>query len=189
MTSATTGAITPAGLEPALDEFVDLVSEATDAGAFPHAAGVEQNVVVYHADRLRSAVADEPRAAAQIRREMADVLDQGPGIMVIKSAFEVGIIDRATETFERIITAEKQAGMGSGDHYAKPGANDRVWNALEKMAVDDPPGFVDYYANDMLALGALAWLGPGYQVTSQINVVNPGAPSPQCRMRLRRLPT
>ncbi len=34
--------------------------------------------------------------------------------------------------------------------------------------------FVDYYANDMLALVATAWLGPGYQVTSQLNVVNPG---------------
>jgi ectoine hydroxylase-related dioxygenase (phytanoyl-CoA dioxygenase family) len=34
--------------------------------------------------------------------------------------------------------------------------------------------FADYYANDMLALAAQAWLGPGYQVTSQVNVVNPG---------------
>ena len=55
-----------------------------------------------------------------------------------------------------------------------PGVNDRVWNALEKLAVADPEAFVDYYANDVVALAATAWLGPGYQVTSQVNVVNPG---------------
>ena len=61
-----------------------------------------------------------------------------------------------------------------GDHFAKAGANDRVWNALEKLAVRDPETFVDYYANDILALVSRAWLGPGYQVTSQVNVVRPG---------------
>ena len=61
-----------------------------------------------------------------------------------------------------------------GDHFAKPGANDRVWNALEKLAVNDPEAFVDYYSNDILALISTVWLGPGYQVTSQVNVVRPG---------------
>jgi ectoine hydroxylase-related dioxygenase (phytanoyl-CoA dioxygenase family) len=61
-----------------------------------------------------------------------------------------------------------------GDHFAKAGANDRVWNALEKLAVRDPEAFVDYYANDILALVSTAWLGPAYQVTSQVNVVRPG---------------
>jgi ectoine hydroxylase-related dioxygenase (phytanoyl-CoA dioxygenase family) len=65
-------------------------------------------------------------------------------------------------------------GRAIGDHYAKPGANDRVWNAIEKLARQAPEVFVDYYANDMIALGARAWLGPHYQISSQINVVNPG---------------
>ena len=34
--------------------------------------------------------------------------------------------------------------------------------------------FADYYANDIIALISEAWLGPDYQVTSQVNVVNPG---------------
>ena len=42
------------------------------------------------------------------------------------------------------------------------------------MAVKDPEAFVDYYANDLVALGARAWLGPGYQVTAQANIVRPG---------------
>jgi hypothetical protein len=49
----------------------------------------------------------------------------------------------------------------------------RRLNALEKLAVAEPSVFVDYYASDAIALAASAWLGPAYQVTSQLNVVNP----------------
>ena len=49
-----------------------------------------------------------------------------------------------------------------------------MWNALEKLAVAEPSVFVDYYASAAIALAASAWLGPAYQVTSQLNVVNPG---------------
>ena len=34
--------------------------------------------------------------------------------------------------------------------------------------------FAAYYGNDIIALVTEAWLGPGYQMTSQVNVVNPG---------------
>ena len=179
MRSTTVTARTPAGLTPALDDFITVVSAETVGEDYPHADGVEQNVVVYRADRLRSAIAAGHDAVVDIRREMVSVLDQGPGILLIKSAFDNAVIDRATGAFEQIIGLEKRAGLGSGDHYAKPGANDRVWNALEKLAVDDPQVFVGYYANDMVALGALAWLGPNYQVTSQVNVVNPGGEAQQ----------
>jgi ectoine hydroxylase-related dioxygenase (phytanoyl-CoA dioxygenase family) len=73
-----------------------------------------------------------------------------------------------------MIHAQRASGIASGDHFAKPGANDRVWNALEKLAVAAPDVFVDYYASEVLALAARSWLGPAYQVTSQVNVVNPG---------------
>jgi ectoine hydroxylase-related dioxygenase (phytanoyl-CoA dioxygenase family) len=61
----------------------------------------------------------------------------------------------------------------AGDHFAKPGANDRIWNALEKLCLRDPECFARYYGNSVIALVSEAWLGPCYQVTSQINVVNP----------------
>jgi len=47
-------------------------------------------------------------------------------------------------------------------------------NAAQKLALHDPHVFADYYANDTLAVVSQAWLGPRYQVTSQVNVVNPG---------------
>ncbi len=84
------------------------------------------------------------------------------------------VVDRATAVFDALIEEQRASGATAGDHFAAPGANDRVWNALEKAALHDPDTFADYYANDVLALVARAWLGPGYQVTSQINVVNPG---------------
>ena len=33
--------------------------------------------------------------------------------------------------------------------------------------------FLDYYADDVVALASCAWLGPNYQVTSALNIVNP----------------
>jgi ectoine hydroxylase-related dioxygenase (phytanoyl-CoA dioxygenase family) len=94
---------------------------------------------------------------------------------VFRGAFpDRGVVDRTTAEFEAMIAEQRASGTVAGDHFAPPGANDRVWNALEKLALRAPEVFVEYYANDMLALVAEAWLGPGYQVTSQVNVVNPG---------------
>jgi ectoine hydroxylase-related dioxygenase (phytanoyl-CoA dioxygenase family) len=62
----------------------------------------------------------------------------------------------------------------TGDHFAAAGQNDRSWNALEKLALRALEVFADYYGNNLIAAVCRAWLGPGYQVTSHINVVNPG---------------
>ncbi|MGW0827243.1 phytanoyl-CoA dioxygenase family protein [Streptomyces sp. NPDC002845] len=152
-----------------LDTFRSVVAQRTDPQNYPLADGVEQNVLVYDSDRLRSA---EPR---RVRTEWVRALLDGPGIVVLKRAFaDLDVVDRASAAFTALIDQERAAGTARGDHFAKPGANDRVWNALGKLAARAPETFADYYANDMLALVAEAWLGPGYQVTSQINVVNPG---------------
>ena len=96
-------------------------------------------------------------------------------MVVLENAFpDRDAVDRVTATFDAMIDDERAGGGEAGDHFAPPGANSRVWNALEKLAVRDPEAFVDYYANDILALVSTAWLGPGYQVTSQVNVVRPG---------------
>ena len=46
--------------------------------------------------------------------------------------------------------------------------------SLEKHCLADPANFARYYANPFLALVSQAWLGPYYQMTAQLNVVNPG---------------
>jgi ectoine hydroxylase-related dioxygenase (phytanoyl-CoA dioxygenase family) len=95
-------------------------------------------------------------------------------VVVFRRAFDAQVVDAATVAFNRLIAEQKSAGSVSGDHFAAAGANDRVWGALDKLAVAAPQVFADYYANDVLALTSEAWLGPDYQLTSQVNVVNPG---------------
>ncbi|MET9504847.1 phytanoyl-CoA dioxygenase family protein [Streptomyces sp. NPDC006622] len=152
-----------------LDAFRSLVERGTDGADYPHAASVERDVLVYDGDRLRRA--DVPEAGAELVRALAD----GPGVVVLRGAFpDPAVVDRLTAVFDALIAEQRASGTTGGDHFAKPGANDRVWNALEKAARYDPEAFADYYANDLLALVSRAWLGPGYQVTSQVNVVNPG---------------
>ncbi|WP_055695455.1 phytanoyl-CoA dioxygenase family protein [Streptomyces prasinopilosus] len=152
-----------------LDAFRALVERTTDRSAYPHASAVERNVLLYDADRL--ALSDRREAQTELVHALAD----GPGIVVVRGAFpDPAVVDRATAVFDALIAQQRATGAASGDHFAKPGANDRVWNALEKAALHDPRAFADYYANDVIALVSAAWLGPGYQVTSQVNVVNPG---------------
>ena len=107
--------------------------------------------------------------------EWVDALTDGPGIIVIRNAFaDHSAIDKANAHFWAIIEEERLNNVGGGDHFAKPGANDRIWNALEKLCLRDPAVFAAYYGNAIIALVSEAWLGPSYQITSQLNVVNPG---------------
>ncbi|MFI1068744.1 phytanoyl-CoA dioxygenase family protein [Streptomyces puniciscabiei] len=153
-----------------LAAFRALTDRTTRLADHPHAASVAENVLVYEGERLRQA-GDRRALAAELVRALSD----GPGIVVVRGAFpDPDVVDRVTAVFEALIAEQRASGAGAGDHFAKPGANDRVWNALEKTALYDPEAFADYYANDVLALVSAAWLGPGYQVTSQVNVVNPG---------------
>ncbi|MFG2855861.1 phytanoyl-CoA dioxygenase family protein [Streptomyces mirabilis] len=157
-----------------LDAFRSLVEQRTDPADHPSAERVEQNVPLYDSDRLRSR-AISPEGRRSVQDELVRALSDGPGIVVLKGAFpDSAVVDAASEAFRALIEEERASGTARGDHFAKPGANDRVWNALDKVAVRAPEVFADYYANDILELIAEAWLGPAYQVTSQVNVVNPG---------------
>ena len=156
-----------------LDDFREVVEQTTDPADYPYADSVEQGVLVY-GSRLRDhAAAPEHRRAVQA--ELARAVLDGPGIVLFSGAFaDLSVLDRASAVFTELIAEQKASGTAAGDHFATPGANDRVWGALDKLALHAPEVFADYYANDVLALVSEAWLGPGYQVTSQINVVNPG---------------
>ncbi len=176
----------PTGLAPGwftpedcrLADFRPLVEQATRPGDYPYADSVQRGVLIY-GERLRghldaAAGGGDGGARRDVQTELARALWQGPGIVVFKQAFGIDVVDRATEVFSALIAAQKAAGATGGDHFAKPGANDRVWGALDKFARHAPEVFADYYANDVLALISEAWLGPNYQMTSQPNVVNPG---------------
>ncbi len=151
-----------------LDDFRAQVLRNADPADYPFASDVRSNVLVYSAATVGAA--DRRALQSELIRALAD----GPGVVVFEGAFDADVVDRASEAFFAIIDAQHAAGYAAGDHFGKPGANDRIWNAAQKLALHAPQVFADYYANDALAVVCQAWLGPRYQVTSQVNVVNPG---------------
>jgi len=169
--SRTTGWFSAA--DCSIADFASVVGQQTHLSDYAYADAVELNVLIY-GEKLRAAIGTTSGRTA-VQTELMRALTDGPGIVVFKQAFgDLSAVDRATDAFLAQIAAEKAAGVAGGDHFAKPGANDRVWGALDKLAVSEPAVFADYYANDIIALISEAWLGPDYQVTSQVNVVNPG---------------
>jgi ectoine hydroxylase-related dioxygenase (phytanoyl-CoA dioxygenase family) len=155
-------------------DFAASVEAVTDPGRLEFACGVQRNIPVYDCTALR-AVLDDPAARPRLLGEWLGVLMDGAGVFVLQGAFsDMQVIDDATAIFEAIIVEERELGLSGADHFAKPGANDRIWNALEKLCLRAPGVFARYYGNALLAAAAEAWLGPFYQVTSQINVVRPG---------------
>ena len=70
-----------------------------------------------------------------------------------------------------IIAQEKNTKTSGADHFAASGANDRIWNSLEKLCLANPEIYCRYHANRWVDLAAQAWLGPAYQITTQVNLV------------------
>jgi len=156
------------------DAYRQIVGQTADPASTPQAAEVIRNIPMYDGANVDIAAAD-PVARAALTQEWANVFANGAGIIVIRQGMaDHAVIDRATAVFDQIIAGEKQAAKGGGDHFAKPGANDRIWNSLEKHCLADPANFAAYYSSHGIALASEAWLGPNSQMTAQVNRVNPG---------------
>jgi ectoine hydroxylase-related dioxygenase (phytanoyl-CoA dioxygenase family) len=157
-----------------LSAFRQLVEREAKFTDYPYAAAIDKNIVIYDADALVAASATEEGRNA-VLCEICDVFDTGPGVAVFRNAMpDTGMIDRASAIFSEIIDAQRSSSKAAGDHFGKPGANDRIWNSLEKHCLADPENFAHYYANPVIELASTAWLGPYYQMTAQVNRVNPG---------------
>ena len=157
-----------------IDRFRQQTARVTTPAGVPLAADIQHNIPVYDG-RFVNTSAGDADSRRTLLSEWTDVLACGAGIIVIKDGLaQHDVIDRASQIFESIIDTEQAASGGGGDHFAKAGANDRVWNALEKHCLADPQNFARYYACHGIAMAAEAWLGPFYQMTAQVNRVNPG---------------
>ena len=166
-----------------LQDLIDVVEGSeTNIEHYPMATESIGNAVVYDRDRFVTKTSDTiPEDVGRaLEREMMHVFKEGPGIVVIRGAwYDLDVVDECTNVFKDIIREERESGEAAGDHFGKPGANSRIWNAHEKLAVNNPDVFVRYYANDVLPIVGRAWLGPNYQVTAQVNVVHPGGEAQQ----------
>lgn len=157
-----------------IEDLATLCSQTVSLADYPFAADVQKNILIYDCPTLLPTLSNEEDRRA-LMAEWAEALLTGPGVVVLKGAEpDLAMLDEASALFWRLIAEQNRAGTGGGDHFAKPGANDRIWNSLEKHCLADPANFARYYANPFLAAISEAWLGPHYQITAQLNVVNPG---------------
>ena len=120
-----------------LDEFRALVERSASRNDYPLASDLTSNVPVYDGLEARRAAAS-PETRKELMAEWVEAMTDGPGIVVIRDAF-ADSRDRCSRTS---VTGDHRRGAreqrGGGDHFAKPGANDRIWNALEKLCLRDP---------------------------------------------------
>ncbi len=153
-----------------LADLIDLVSQKTDLADYPYAVAVEQNMLIYDGARLRKQLCG-PAGRLQVEAELARALLDGPGIMVLAGAFDdLWVVDRATRQFEAIIAAQRTAGGAAGDPFAAAGrttGSGTRWRSWPWRA----GGVRGLLPNNLIAAVCRAWLGPGYQVTSQVNVL------------------
>jgi ectoine hydroxylase-related dioxygenase (phytanoyl-CoA dioxygenase family) len=157
-----------------VEDLAALTLQPSPIEGFSLAKEVVKGVPIYDCGALRQSIANRTLSKNALMAEWVQVWQSGPGVLVLQGLYDdTAVIDNATASFQQLIANEKKSGTGA-DHFAKPGANDRVWNALEKFCMLSPESFANYYSNTLLALVCQAWLGPAYQITSQVNCVNPG---------------
>lgn len=160
-------------------DFADITSKTLSADDVPSAGSIEQNIPIYDASGLKDTLTTED-SRRQLMAEWADVLLNRAGILILKNAVtDLAAIDDATGIYEDVINREKQKSGGGGDHFAKAGANDRIWNSLQKLCEASPAIFARYLASPSIDAVCEAWLGPNYQMTAQVNVVHPGGGAQQ----------
>ncbi|MGA9702298.1 phytanoyl-CoA dioxygenase family protein [Pseudomonas sp.] len=156
-----------------IEDFDRVCAQQARVEDYPLAAEVLSNVPIYQAQILRNS------DRRTVMNELHRLFREGPGVMVVRRAYEdLEVVDRHSQVFEAIFAHEAMQAVAA-DHFAKAGSNGRIWNSLQKAALQSPASFVEYYANPLLGLIAEAWLGPGYQVTAQVNVVHPGGQAQQ----------
>ncbi len=162
-----------------LAHFRALVEQSLDRSMTPHADDAQRNVPIYDVQRL-AAVLGDPGSRRGLMAEWAEVLLSGSGVLVLKHACtDLEAIEAATSLFDGIIASEKEHDGGGADHFATAGANDRIWNSLQKLCEASPGIFLRYFANPAIDAICEAWLGPNYQMTAQVNLVHPGGQAQQ----------
>ena len=157
-----------------VDAFRELMGRTITPDDVPFAASVARNVPIYDGEAF-AALNRSSTDRRSLLGELAWVLGKGPGVFSVSGALgSHNRLHEATEIFQEIIGEQHAAGKAIGDHFAKAGSNDRIWNSHEKLAERSPEIFTAYYTADAIALGCEAWLGPHYQISAQVNRVNPG---------------
>lgn len=160
-----------------------LCERKTDTSSVPLASEIAHDIPLYDGELIRQAASlqvDEPQRMRSLQQEWVNTLLSGAGAVVVRNAVDnLSMLDQVTDVLKKIVADESSQAVAA-DHFAAAGANTRLWNAHEKLAVEAPALFSAYNANDTISLMSQAWLGPGYQITTQANIVHPGGKAQAC---------
>ena len=151
------------------DELTNICSQETLKDDYPLSDSISNNVVIYDAKDFVSFVGNI-KQEIKLKTEMHQVLENGPGVFVIRNLYSEDVIDQSNVIFEKIVKRENGS---SNDHFAS-GTNTSIWNSFQKVALDNADAFINYYSNDLVKIIAESWCGPNSQMTAQVNIVRPG---------------
>ena len=162
-----------------LADFQKIIDQNLAIGSVPHAKAIKNNIPIYDIEELQN-IFQNDALKNDLMAEWAWVLRESSGVIVLRNAYRnTSAIDEATQLYEGIISDEKLKSGGGADHFAAAGANDRIWNSLQKLCESSPDVFLRYFANESIQAACEAWLGPNYQMTAQVNLVHPGGDAQQ----------
>ncbi len=162
-----------------LADFQKIIDQKLAIDSVPHAKEIKKNVPIYDIEGLQN-IFQNNALKNDLMAEWAWVLRESSGVIVLRNAYrDTSAIDEATKLYEGIIADEKLKSGGGADHFAAAGANDRIWNSLQKLCESSPDVFLRYFANESIQAACEAWLGPNYQMTAQVNLVHPGGDAQQ----------
>jgi ectoine hydroxylase-related dioxygenase (phytanoyl-CoA dioxygenase family) len=162
-----------------LTEFHEKINQELAPESLVHVTEIQKNIPIYDISNLKSLFRNN-ELRREIMAEWAWVLRESSGVIVLRNAYaDISPIDEASGLYEDIIADEKLKSGGGGDHFAAAGANDRIWNSLQKLCERSPDVFLRYFANEEIQAACEAWLGPNYQMTAQVNLVHPGGDAQQ----------
>ena len=162
-----------------LADFQKIIDQKLAIDSVPHANEIKKNIPIYDIEKLQN-IFQSDALKNDLMAEWAWVLRESSGAIVLRNAYrDTSAIDEATQVYEGIIADEKLKSGGGADHFAAAGANDRIWNSLQKLCESSPDVFLRYFANESIQAACEAWLGPNYQMTAQVNLVHPGGDAQQ----------
>ena len=129
--------------------FLSLIAEPTSISDLRFAATTEQNIPIYDARDVERILRSLSRQ--DLLAEWTHELNERSGIVVLKQAMvDLDSVDEATEVFNTIIQEERLTNSG-GDHFGERGANDRIWNSLQKLCLRNPSLFARYFSSPSIA--------------------------------------
>ena len=157
---------------PSLAAFKTLTQQITLKETYLLARDIKKNIPIYDCTKFNLS---DAKQLDSLEDELYHNLTSGPGVYVMKHFFtDIDTIDATNATYEAIIKEELERTGQKGDHFASADSNSRIWNSFSKHALQDPESFTKYFSNPWFKIACDSYLGPGYQITTQVNIVRPG---------------